>query len=69
MLNEGDDSKLDPEDFRIEFQNEEEEGNKMFMILWLHAYNYKYKELTVKTKMPKWANPEYEVKIPSLIKD
>jgi hypothetical protein len=35
--------------FENSYQNDEEEGNKMFLILWLHAYRYQYRDLVVKT--------------------
>ena len=30
------------------------------MLLWLHAYQYTFKELKVETDVPKWAMPEYK---------
>jgi hypothetical protein len=31
------------------------------MILWLHAYKYAYKEITVETEVPDWARPEFQI--------
>ena len=38
LKNDGGLTKLDEGDFKNAYQNEEDEGNKMFLILWLHAY-------------------------------
>ena len=57
IQNSGIKDEFDPEDFKNAYQNddlEDGEGNKMFLILWLHAYKYTYKEFSVKTKKPEW---------------
>lgn len=51
--------KINPKDFENAYENHEDGGNKLFMRLWLHAYKYRLKELTVKTTLPTWATPEF----------
>ena len=63
LKNDGGLTKLDEDDFKNAYQNEEDEGNKMFLILWLHAYQYTYKELKVKTKKPYWAKEDFKLVI------
>ena len=57
IMNEGKDTQqYDENDFKNAYQNEEDEGTKMFLVLWLHAYKYTYKDIVVKTKVPEWAS-------------
>lgn len=58
IRNEGIEGKYDEEDFRNSYENEEDKGSKMFLMVWLHAYKYIYKDLIVKTKLPDWAVSE-----------
>ena len=55
ILNSGDSSQINEEDFINSYQNDEATGKKLFIILWLHAYKYTYKDLTVETDVPDWA--------------
>ncbi len=48
--------EIDETLFQNSYQDKEEGGKKLFLILWLHAYKYIYKELKVKTPAPKWAD-------------
>lgn len=43
------------------YQNVEATGKKLFVKLWLHAYRYRYKDLKVKTEVPKWATTQFEI--------
>ena len=61
IQNEGIDDQFRSEDFVNSYQNEEATGKKQFIILWLHAYKYTYKQLTVETDVPHWARPEYRL--------
>lgn len=47
---------IDPKLFENSYQDKEEGGKKLFLVLWLHAYKYIFKEIKVKTKKPEWAN-------------
>ena len=47
IVNEGDPNKFKADDFKNSYQNEEATGKKQFVILWLHAYRYSYKNLVV----------------------
>jgi 23S rRNA-/tRNA-specific pseudouridylate synthase len=48
VLNDGLD-RFDEKLFSNSYENSEQAGKKMFLILWLHAYRYTYKETKVKT--------------------
>ena len=64
VINEGNSNQFKDEDFRNSYQNEGATGKKQFVVLWLHAYKYTYKDLTVTTDVPKWAAKDYkQVKI------
>lgn len=53
--NNGIDELFSLDDFEGLFQNEKLEGkDNLFLILWLHAYKYTYKNITARTKMPVW---------------
>ena len=47
--------ELKPEWFENSYQNKEEGGKKEFLMLWLHAYQYSYADVTVTSKVPDWA--------------
>lgn len=55
--------KLDDDMFSKSYQNDEEEGNKKFLILWLHAYKYLYNDIKVKTKIPDWAKNDFKLEL------
>jgi hypothetical protein len=72
ILNDGTEPFLD-DDFKNSYQNEQADGKKNFMMLWLHAYRYTIpafmgndavnedeKPLKVKTAKPKWTDPEWK---------
>lgn len=42
--------------FENSYQDKEEGGKKLFLMLWLHAYKYSYGDLVVKTKVPLWTS-------------
>jgi hypothetical protein len=54
------------EDFEGFYENEDwgedDRGNKLFLMLWLHAFRYKFKGIEVDTKIPEWAKIEFLVK-------
>jgi 23S rRNA-/tRNA-specific pseudouridylate synthase len=50
--------QLKPEWFENSYQNTEEAGKKEFLILWLHAYRYKYEDVLVKTELPDWVTDD-----------
>ena len=59
LLNDGLDEQFKEDDFKNSYQNEEATGKKKFVILWLHAFQYTYKDLTVITDVPKWAKTDF----------
>ena len=54
------------EDFEGCYENEDwgedDRGNKLFLMLWLHAFRYKFKGIEVQTKIPEWAKKEFVFK-------
>ena len=61
IVNSGDPTEFDEEDFKSSYQNEEATGKKLFLILWLHAYQYTYKDLVVETDTPNWAKEDFKI--------
>jgi hypothetical protein len=58
ILNDGKDKEIEwKEEFDKSSTNNEGPGaeKRMFMMLWLHAYQYKFKDIQVQTKVPEWA--------------
>ena len=62
-LNNAGKEEFTEEDFASFFEDTQEiEGkDKMFLILWLHAYKYTYRELIVKTRVPIWATDKFAI--------
>ena len=60
ILNTGDPSLFNVDDFVNGYQNKDMVNKKMFVILWLHAQKYDYKSLSVKTALPEWATKEFK---------
>ena len=54
MINENKPTGYSEADFENSYQNKESSGKKMFVKLWLHAYKYSYREITVKNVAPEW---------------
>jgi hypothetical protein len=62
FLNNAGNEPFTEEDFEGYYQNVEiEDGNRMFLILWLHAYKYTIKDMTVKTQLPEWATSDFKI--------
>lgn len=53
MLNDGNDT-FDHELFDNIYQSDDQKGKKRFLLLWLHAFEYTYKDLTITTESPLW---------------
>ncbi|CDW71183.1 rna pseudouridylate synthase domain-containing protein 2-like [Stylonychia lemnae] len=49
------------EDFEDVYQNKTDEKDYLFLILWLHAYKYTYKDISAKTKKPCWAETDFKL--------
>ena len=67
---------IDEAHFKNSYQNDQQDGKKSFLVLWLHAYTYKIPELMtppegnkeqgdkllkVKTEKPAWALPDFKI--------
>ena len=75
MINDGGKPYSD-EIFSNSYQNDQQDGKKNFLMLWLHAYKYTVPEfmandgqegdeeqdLVIKTEKPVWVKEEYEFK-------
>eukprot|EP00347_Sterkiella_histriomuscorum_P011781 403371119 len=62
-LNNGNLEEFDEKDFEGIYHNDDYKGKEnLFLILWLHAYKYTYREIVAKTKIPKWAEKDFEIK-------
>ena len=61
IVNEGNPNQFKADDFKNSYQNEEATGKKQFVILWLHAFSYSYKNIKVETDIPSWAKPNYRM--------
>ena len=61
VINTGDPVQFKKEHFVNSYQNEDVSGKKQFVMLWLHAYKYAYKTLTVETELPEWARLEFRM--------
>jgi hypothetical protein len=48
-------TQLKEQDFVNSYQNDDATGKKMFVVLWLHAYKYCYRDIVAKTSVPDWA--------------
>lgn len=54
IINEGKEDQFNMDDFANAYQNDKETGKRMFIKLWLHAYKYTFKDITIKSPKPKW---------------
>ena len=54
IINQTTSTKYSSEDFSKSYENDDKEGKKMFIKLWLHAYKYFHSNIKVKTNIPDW---------------
>ena len=67
IMNDGLDD-FNEDDFKNSYQNDQQDGKKTFLTLWLHAYKYKIPkdqgfgdDLKIKSPKPKWSDKGYKV--------
>ena len=54
IINSGDPNQFKRADFMNTNLDNDATNQKLFVILWLHAFKYTYKDITVETKAPEW---------------
>ena len=56
--------QLDDSLFKNSYQNDQQDGKKNFLKLWLHAYKYTLPEeygLSIENPKPDWAKEDYKI--------
>lgn len=62
-IHNGDKSEFSESLFEGYYENKEGmTGDRMFLMLWLHAYKYTHKDIVVRTKRPEWSLPDFVIK-------
>ena len=69
-FNNGDQSEFPEDLFKNSYQNDQGDGKKTFLVLWLHAYKYTIpgsitssdsESITVKSPIPAWGQEDYKL--------